>query len=407
MTQPRNTIEIVGNSQPWEAMSSEQFRRLLDISTKLSSTLDHRQLLQMVIDTATDLTSTEHASILLMDQASAKLHIAATTGLEPADDAVVPLEGSMAGWILRRGQPLIIDDVNQESLAFRDIVGAGSYTTRNLLGVPMITKERVIGVLEVINKQHGETYSQQDVIVLEALASQAAVAIENARLFLQTDLIAEFMHELKTPLMALTAASELLNRENLGEKALELVDMIQRETMRLAKMAQEFLDLARLESGRTQLAQQIVDIDDLVNDVANLQAAQAEVYQISLKTELPNDLPTISADYDRLKQVLLNLTSNAIKYNREGGQVAIAVQNLGPEIVIEIRDTGPGIAKENLHHLFERFYRIPDNEGFTKGTGLGLSIAARILQEHGGRIEVDSVLGQGSTFRCFLPAKRE
>ena len=105
------------------------------------------------------------------------------------------------------------------------------------------------------------------------------------------------------------------------------------------------------------------------------------------------DLPAVLGDYDRLRQVFLNLTSNAIKYNHEHGQVTISVCLQNEEVIVEIADTGPGIAEENLPHLFDRFYRIPDSEGFTKGTGLGLSIAARILQEHGGRIELESALG--------------
>ena len=234
----------------------------------------------------------------------------------------------------------------------------------------------------------------------------AAMAIDNSRLLQQTDLIAEFMHELKTPLMALTAASELLARDLLSEKQLELIEMIQRETMRLSNMAQDFLDLTRLESGRVQFTRKPVDLTEVIRDVVRLQEPQAAVRDISIKFMAETDLPAIMGDYDRLRQVFLNLTSNAIKYNIEHGQVTINACLESEEIVVEIADTGPGIAEENLPHLFERFYRIPDSEGFTKGTGLGLSIAARILQEHGGRIELESALGKGSTFRCHLPLQQ-
>jgi len=239
--------------------------------------------------------------------------------------------------------------------------------------------------------------------LLQVLASLAAVAIDNNRLLQQTDLIAEFMHELKTPLMALTAASELLARDLLDEKQIELNEMIQRETMRLSKMAQDFLDLTRLESGRAQIARQPVDLAEVIVDVVRLQEPQAATRDIVVSVHADENLPAISGDYDRLRQVFLNLTSNAIKYNEEGGQVTINLCLQEEEFLVEITDTGPGIAEKNLPHLFDRFYRIPDSEGFTKGTGLGLSIAARILQEHGGRIEVQSELGTGSTFRCYLP----
>ena len=387
--------------QQLEAISRQRFLLLLEISTTLSSTLDLRVLLEMVIAAASDLTGTEYASILLIDRATGKVHTVASTGPGPIDEAAVPLEGSAAGRILSEGQPLIIDD--EADQRYDDFASGGQSAYHNMLGVPLVTKDRVIGVLEVLNKQAGSSYSEQDVAVLQSLASQAAVAIENARLFQQTDLISEFMHEVKTPLMALTAASELLARENLGEKPAELVDMIQNETRRLAKMAQDFLDLARLESGRAQLAHEPVDLNLLIQDVIRVQKPQAASRDITISTETSEEPAFVIGDYDRLKQVLLNLTSNAIKYNGLRGEVTVAVCVVEDEVVIEIADTGPGIAKENLQHLFERFYRIPDSEGFTKGTGLGLSIAARIIQEHGGRIDVASELGQGSTFRCYLP----
>ena len=127
---------------------------------------------------------------------------------------------------------------------------------------------------------------------------------------------------------------------------------------------------------------------------------------INIEVSIPDYLLTISGDYNRLKQVLLNLTSNAIKYNVDYGIVTIDVNVLEKEVGISIGDTGQGIASENLPHLFERFYRVPDSEGFSQGTGLGLSIASRIIEEHGGRIEVSSEVGKGSTFCCYLPIAR-
>lgn len=389
-----------------EVISQERLKLLVEISTILSSTLDLNQLLDMVIDTATNLTNTEHASILLLDQMTGKLQIAATSDTKMVENSVVPLEGSMAGWIVREGKPLILDDV-KDGLDYVDVDSSGQLVIQNMLGVPMVAKERVIGALKVINKRGDVTYSQQDKALLQALASQAAVAIENARLFQQTDLISEFMHEFKTPLMALTAASELLSREIVDENQKELINMIQRETVRLSKMAQDFLDLARLESGRARIKFEPVDLSELVRDVVGLQDPQAAAYGITIYFRVSDTIPIISGDYDRLKQVLLNLTNNAIKYNVEQGRVSIEVKDHDGEVMIAVADTGPGISEEYLDHLFERFYRIPDKEGFTGGTGLGLSISARILKEHGGRIEVESELGRGSIFRCYLPKSRQ
>ena len=403
MNQSDEKAEMSELHHQLKAISPEHLQRLLEISTTLSSTLDLNQLLDRVIDTVTDLTDTEYATILLLDQATGKLHIAATNGTSLARESYVPMEGSVAGWIVRKGQPLILDDAQRDGRDYVDVGSPAQFVIRNMLGVPLVTKDRVIGALEAINKRDKATYSQQDIALLQALASQASVAIENARLFQQTDLIAEFMHEVKTPLMALTAASELLSREQLQDKQQDLIEMIQHETLRLTKMAQDFLDLARLESGRVQIAREPVDLSRLVRDVVRLQEPQAAARGITITSNVTETAPVITGDYDRLKQVLINLTNNAIKYNLDQGRVSIDVVDNDNEVMIAVADTGPGIAEENLVHLFERFYRIPDGEGFTEGTGLGLSISAKILQEHGGRIEVDSGRGQGSIFRCYLP----
>lgn len=387
--------------QVFEPLEQEAFVKLLQIGASLSSMDDIEQLLEIVVKTAAELTDTEFASLFLLDKASRKFYVAASNNPDLDPDTAIPLKGSIAGWIFGKKQNLVIEEDTIEN--YNPLFHVGDITVRNLLGVPLIFKERVIGVLEVANKDQGQFFVKWDELFLESLASQAAVAIENTHLYQQTELVSEFMHEIKTPLMAITSASELLARETMGGKEFELVDMIQVETKRLAKMAQDFLDLARLESGRTQLAKQHVNIHQLIEEVVRIQKPQAINCQIEIHTVMPEQIPFVVGDYDRLKQVFLNLVSNAVKYNEEQGTVTIRVSLIEDEVEIEVADSGPGIAKENLPHLFERFYRIPDSEGFTQGTGLGLSIAARILQEHGGRIEVESEVGKGSVFRCLLP----
>ena len=127
---------------------------------------------------------------------------------------------------------------------------------------------------------------------------------------------------------------------------------------------------------------------------------------IEFKTIIPEDLPSISGDPGKLKRVLVNLVSNAVKYNVDYGEVTVELRAIDGKVVIEVSDNGPGIPEDNIPHLFERFYRVPDEIGFTEGTGLGLTIAHRIIEEHGGRIEVESELGEGSTFRCILPVSK-
>ena len=388
-----------------ESVESKQLHRLLEIYNTLGITEDLSDLFEIVIGGIIEIVNSEYAAILLLDQITGALYLAADSDPSSSGNEVPILENSFAKRTIESKQPLILNDTNAIEDSEFTLASSWSEVIKNLLGIPLISNGRVIGALEIVNKRDPIGYSEQDTYVLQILAAQTALAIENARLFQQTDLIADFMHELKTPLMALTAASELLARENLAQRQVELVDMMQVETMRLSKMAQDFLDLARLESGRVKIAQEPVDLLRLLQDVVRSQQPQASARNIYISSDIPDEFPLIIGDFDRLKRAFLNLTNNAIKYNVEEGRVVLSLRIVNQEAVVTISDTGPGIREANLPHLFDRFYRLPDNEGFTEGTGLGLSIAARILQEHGGRIEVESEIGKGSSFHSYLPLK--
>lgn len=387
------------------AIGPHQLQRLLEISTQLSSTLDLNRLLQMVIDLSTELTGTEVASILLVDERTGELRfVASSNSGVGVEDVVVPLEGSLAGWIVLNGKPLVSTDVKADNRHFQGVDDSTKFVTRTLLGVPLISRNRVIGCLEVLNKKGSDDYTDQDIFLTEALASQAAVAIENARLFQQSDLIAEVMHELKTPLMALSVSSELLTRDTLPEtERVVLIDMIKRESNRLVKLTQDYLDLARLESRRVTMAADPVDLLQLTQQVINIAQPQAEQRNIEIQLISPNKVPAVSGDFNRLKQVMLNLVSNAIKYNRDDGQIVIKLDVEKEYLKLQVRDSGRGIEEEHLNKLFSRFYRIPDAEGYSEGTGLGLSIAKTIVEEHSGRIDVSSQYGVGTTFTVTLP----
>lgn len=222
----------------------------------------------------------------------------------------------------------------------------------------------------------------------------------------QTDLISEFLHELKTRLMAVTAACELMARDQLEEHQRELLTMVQKETMRLSRVAQDFLEMARMDAGRLSYERQPVDLVTLLEEIVALYKPQAEAKNVSFEYVAPEQNATILGDHERLKKVLTNLIGNAMKYIEEGGRVELAGRVTPDEVAITVTDDGPGIDTESLPHIFDRFYRVPDSEGFTEGSGLGLSIASKIAQEHDGRIEVTSEVGVGSAFTCYLPREK-
>jgi signal transduction histidine kinase len=381
------------------------YRRLIDIARDLASTLDLDILLSRIVHAAAEISGSEAASILLYDDASMQLYFQVSTNLdEPTRRGIiVPLEGSIAGWIVNNRKPVRITDVHTDPRFFGDVAQTTGFTTESILGVPLVTKNKIVGVLEALNKQKGK-FTNADESMLLVLGAQAAVAIENARLFQQSDLIAEFVHELRTPLSSLSTATYLLLRPEMSqEQRDQIVQNIHNETLRLNALASSFLDLARLESGRVQFRKTTFSVADLLYECKDVMASKAEEEKIQVRVETPDDLPVLEADRDKLKQVILNLLSNAIKYNRPNGSVNLRAETSETEMTISVQDTGLGIPDEALPHLFTKFYRVRENEGKVSGTGLGLSICKQIVQGHGGRIEVKSKTGVGTIFFVHLP----
>jgi signal transduction histidine kinase len=271
------------------------------------------------------------------------------------------------------------------------------------MGIPLVTKNKVVGVLEVVNKRRGK-FTDPDESMLTVLGAQAAVAIENARLFQQSDLIAEFVHELRTPLASLSTATYLLLRPEMSrEQRDQIVNNIHNETLRLNSLASSFLDLARLESGRVQFRKTRFSVADLLYECRDVMMTKAQETNIQIRVDVPNDMPLMEADRDKIKQVILNLMSNAIKYNRPNGSVIVTGNFTESDQSIIIQDTGVGIPEESIPHLFEKFYRVREHEVKASGTGLGLSICKQIIQGHNGRIEVKSKMGVGTSFTVYIP----
>jgi signal transduction histidine kinase len=381
------------------------YLRLIEISRDLASTLDLDTLLSDIVHAAADITSAEAASILLYDDTARQLYFQIATNIDEPTmrGLIVPLDNSIAGWIVTNRQPVRIDDAHKDERFFGDIDQTIDYSTKSLLGIPLITKNKVVGVLEVVNKKRGK-FTDADESMLTVLGAQAAVAIENARLFQQSDLIAEFVHELRTPLASLSTATYLLLRPEMSrEQSDQIVNNIHNETLRLNSLASSFLDLARLESGRVQFRKTRFSVADLIYECRDVMMSKAQETNVQIRVDVPPDMPIMEADRDKIKQILLNLTSNAIKYNRPNGSVIITGSFTDAELTINIQDTGLGIPDDSIPHLFEKFYRVREHEGKASGTGLGLSICKQIIQGHNGRIEVKSKMGVGTSFSVHLP----
>ena len=383
----------------------ERYKRLIEISRDLASTLELDLLLNHIIEAARDITDAQEASILLYDLTAHQLYFQAATNMEPMMRGIVVPMDSIAGWIVNNRQAVRIGDVRTDSRYFKNVSQTLSFDTTTLMGVPLITKDKVIGVIEVLNKQSGE-FNDTDEDLLTVLCAQAAIAIENTRLFQQSDLISEFVHELRTPLASLSTATYLLLRPEISrEQSQQIITNIHSETLRLNALASSFLDLARLESGRVQFQKSSFPILPLFEECQAVMQPRADETQITITLSVPQDMPDVRADRDKLKQVLLNLISNAIKYNRAGGSIDVSASMDSKSWEFSVEDNGYGIPEESMPNLFQKFYRVKGMETKVAGTGLGLSICKGIIQGHGGRIDVKSIDGVGTTFTAVIPRK--
>jgi NtrC-family two-component system sensor histidine kinase KinB len=230
---------------------------------------------------------------------------------------------------------------------------------------------------------------------------------ERARLErMKDEFVLTASHELRSPLTSVQGFAELLmlEREKLSPKQAETVEIILNNTRHLVRLLNDLLDLARSDAGRLSINPAPTDMGPLVEDVARTIRAQTEAKDQRLEVEIEPDLPRVNAEPDRIRQVLVNLVTNAHEYCPEGASISVTARRVGDEVEIAVGDDGPGIPKPQADHIFDRFTR--GDAGLTQrvgGTGLGLAISKSLVELHGGAIGVSSTPGEGSTFRIVLP----
>jgi signal transduction histidine kinase len=232
--------------------------------------------------------------------------------------------------------------------------------------------------------------------------AQNELLLEQSRL--KSELVSIVSHELRTPLTSIIGFTNVLLTRPLDRATRQrYLEIVEEQARRLARLTDDFLDLQRIEEGRLELRQELIDLVALLREQEQLFAAQST--QHTLKFELPPDRPlSVRGDPDRLTQVLANLIANAIKYSPEGGEVELAGEGSGDVVRVRVRDHGIGIPAEQQPSIFTKFFRgDAASRGFS-GSGLGLALAREIIEAHGGRIGFTSAANQGSTFWIELPA---
>jgi two-component system phosphate regulon sensor histidine kinase PhoR len=223
---------------------------------------------------------------------------------------------------------------------------------------------------------------------------------------MRRDLIGNISHELRTPIAGIKAMTETLLDGAVHEKeaSVDFLRRIQSEADRLSQIVSEVTQLSRIESGRAELNIEPVDLGALMDDAIAEMRPLADRSSVTISKEIPPGLPRISVDRDRIRQTLINLVHNAVKFNRTGGTVTVSAGYDDKSVTVSIADTGAGISADDLPRVFERFYKA-DKARTGSGSGLGLAIAKHTVQAHGGEISVQSTLGKGSTFTFSLPRR--
>jgi signal transduction histidine kinase len=286
--------------------------------------------------------------------------------------------------------------------------------------VPLLREEEVIGTLTLTRKTPGE-FSSEIVELLKTFATQSALAIQNARLFHEiedksrqleaasqhkSEFLANMSHELRTPLNAIIGFSEVLAERMFGElneKQDEYLKDIYSSGQHLLSLINDILDLSKIEAGRMELELADFSLPAAIDNALTLVRERASRRGIKLGSAIDDRVGMIRGDERKVKQVLLNLLSNALKFTPEGGRIDVRAAMTDGMAEISVADTGVGIAPEDQEAIFEEFRQVGTADKKVEGTGLGLALSRKFIELHGGRIWVKSQLGEGTTFTFTLP----
>lgn len=397
-----------------------QLIKLVEISLTLNSTKEPEELLQSIIQTATDLLDCEAASILLYDKETDQLHFAAATGTDPHRLAEIPVpsDQSIAGVVLHQKRAVFVPDASDDPRHYEQVGVEVQFHTRNLVGVPMLIRDQVTGVLEALNKKNGP-FTKDDADILSIIASQAAVAITNARQMqalqdayaeirraddAKTRFLALASHELRTPLQhVLGYASLLIESEDL--EVIDKADHVVKAANRMKSIIESMTSLDMIRQGKMEVEFKLQPLQPILEKALQEKRHDIIEHRHLVEWHVPMHPIIVKADEKALTQVFINLLDNAIRFTPDNGQLSIHAEVENSTVLISISDSGIGIPAEELENIFKDFYQLEQHLTRTyEGLGLGLTVAKGIVSIHGGRIWAESDgEGNGSTFFVSLP----
>ena len=390
----------------------------------LMESLDLEALLEKIAARAEDLVKADTTAVAAVDRTTRALKYLGVTGskerfLKGLD---MPLEaGGIYNWTASYGIPLLIQDAQAD---FRlDSGQMRSLGIRSLITVPLWSSNTMMALITVVNKKGGDVFDKQDFRLFTVFANLAGAALQNAFLYADLkhkiselnsaqqqlihstkmaaigELAANVAHEINNPLTSVLGyTSHLLKTLDIPEESRRKLHLMEQETLRVRKIIRNLLDFSRQRTSSMQPS----DVMQPLRETILLLQGAAEGASVHIIEDYPAHPVTVNMDHNEMKQVFINIMTNAIHAMPEGGELRIRVDTgRDGERLIEFSDTGHGIPGEHIKKIFDPFF---STKGNGDGTGLGLSISYRIIQSHGGRIDVDSEVGRGSRFRVMLPS---
>jgi PAS domain S-box-containing protein len=416
-----------------------------DIGRNITSTLDLETIFSRAVNLIAERFSLHHTAIYTIEETGFNTILRDGTGAIGQELKMekykLPIKtDTLVGKVIAAGEAMIDNDISKDELLLLTYAYASGgrdaiFRPKHLLpetfseaAIPLHVGSRVTGVLD-LQSNRPDAFHPDDIAVLQTLADQIAIAIDNARSYelsqqavremseldrLKNQFLANMSHELRTPLNSIIGFSRVIIKGIDGpvtELQQQDLTAIYNSGQHLLALINDILDLAKIEAGKMELAFDEVNMSDVINSVIATVTGLIKDKSVTIIKNIAPNMPTVRADAIRIRQVLINLFSNASKFTDEGTiTVAASVkagENNRPEIIVSVTDTGPGITPEDQVKLFQAFSQV-DNSPTRKtgGTGLGLSISQNLIQMHGGQIGVESVVGKGSTFYFTLPSYR-
>jgi len=397
--------------------ATDRMATLYESGKAMSLSLSLQSTCEVVVAVAARITGARACLLFLHDQTSDDYSAEAAFGIP--EERYKQLRFSMGigyhGQVVQNAQPALVTDLT-ETVGVEDVLSA--LRANSAVIVPLTSNEAVVGTITAVDREPGGEFTSDDQEVLKMLASQATIAIQNAILYertkeldrLKSEFVAVVSHEVRTPLTSIKGSLELLGDDRfhkLPPPQRELLGICQANTERLITLINDILDFSKLESSKLSLNIERVEIGHVLTEVTENIRSLAASKGIEIEVKVDPSSGSVEADPMRIGQVATNLIGNAIKFSPEKGRIEVFASGDEAQVTLSVKDYGRGISARDLNRLFQRFAQL-DSSTTRKagGTGLGLVISKGIVEQHGGKIWVESAEGQGSTFSVSLPRVR-